>query len=163
VYSLVYPSRKWIAQLAIKSGRNKNWIRTRIANISAYQLHNTTPSLSLLFLLLIQHSSGEASGHVLCDHLAWRRTSVHRKYSTKSIEVYRQGRDTLEKEGYTIQAVLSLMEDQEYGSFLVMSPHRCVTSIRSHENLRAFIAYEAEKHSLPLTSRPVQEKLSFEI
>ena len=95
--------RQTITQLALQYGRSKNWIRNRIANASVNHRQSIPqPVVLVADATFFQRTFGICV--MRSPHLK-KNLSVQ-EIQHEAIDVYRQGRVALERQGYTIQAVV---------------------------------------------------------
>ncbi len=95
--------RQTISHLAVKYGRSKNWIRDRLRNVPAReQYHNPQPVVVIADVTFFGRSS--AICVVRSPHL--KKNLYAREVQTESVDIYRQARIELEKQGYAIQAIV---------------------------------------------------------
>ena len=95
--------RQTITHLALKYGRSKNWIRKRIANASVNHPRSIPqPVVLVADATFFQRSFGICV--MRSPHL--KKNLYVQEIQYEAIDVYRQGRVALERQGYTIQAVV---------------------------------------------------------
>jgi hypothetical protein len=95
--------RQTISQLALRYGKSKNWIRDRIRNAPAKeQYHN--PQSVVVIADVTFFGRIFAICVIRAPHL--KQNLYVREVQTESVDVYWQGRMELEKQGYTIQAIV---------------------------------------------------------
>lgn len=119
--------RQTIQSLAIKYGRSKNWIRDRLRNAPIKEhCHNPQPVVVIADATFFGRSFG------LCVMRApnLKKNIYVRKVQTESVDVYRQGRIELERQGYAVLAIF-WTAGREYGNCSLIFPFRCAISIRN--------------------------------
>ena len=88
--------RQTIGQLAVKYGKSKNWIRDRIQNVPAKEhYHNPQPVVIIADVTFFGRSA--AICVIRAPHL--KKNLYVREVQTESVDVYRQGRIELERQG----------------------------------------------------------------
>jgi hypothetical protein len=95
--------RQTICQLAIKYGRSKNWVRDRIRNVPIKEHHHNPQSVVVIADVTF---FGRSSGICVIRAPQLKKNLYIREVQTESVDVYRQGRIALEKQGYSIRAIV---------------------------------------------------------
>jgi hypothetical protein len=95
--------RQTIQQLCEKHNRGKDWIRERIRNASVKNRHLIPqPVVVIADVTFFGRSSGICV--IRAAHL--KKNIYMQEVHGESAEIYRQGRITLEKQGYTLRAIV---------------------------------------------------------
>lgn len=95
--------RQTITQLALQYGRSKNWIRNRIVNASVLY-----PRLIPQPVVLVADATFFQRNFGICvmRSPSLKKNLYVQDIQNETIDAYRQGRITLEEQGYTLQAVV---------------------------------------------------------
>jgi hypothetical protein len=95
--------RQTICQLSAKHKKGKDWIRERIRNaLAEKRCAISQPVVVIADVTFFGRSSGLCV--IRAPHL--KKNLYVREVLTESADVYRQGRITLERQGYTLQAIV---------------------------------------------------------
>jgi hypothetical protein len=95
--------RQTIRQLSEKHRRGKDWIRECMRNASSRTHYHTPQSVVVIAdVTFFKRSFGILV--VQAPHL--KKNLYVREVQSESVDVYRQGRTTLEKKGYTLKAIV---------------------------------------------------------
>jgi hypothetical protein len=95
--------RQTIHQLSERHNRGKDWIRERIRNASVKNRHLIPqPVVVIADVTFFGRSSGICV--IRAPHL--KKNIYMQEVHSESTEIYRQGRIALEKQGYTLQAIV---------------------------------------------------------
>lgn len=95
--------RQTINQLSEKHNRGKDWIREHIHNVSLKNRHHTPqPVVVIADVTFFGRSSGLCV--IRAPHL--KKNLYIQEVHSESAEIYRQGRIALERQGYTLKAIV---------------------------------------------------------
>ena len=95
--------RQTIQQMAEKHSRSINWIRHRIAHAPVIH-YNPTPQPVVVIADVTFFGRNSGICVIRAPHL--KKNLYIQEVHSESVEIYRQGRITLEKQGYTLRAIV---------------------------------------------------------
>jgi hypothetical protein len=95
--------RQTIQQLCEKNNRGKDWIRERIRNAPVKNYHSTPQPIVVVADVTF---FGRSSGICVIRAAHLKKNLYIQEVHSESAEIYRQGRIVLEKQGYTLRAIV---------------------------------------------------------
>lgn len=95
--------RQTIHTLSERYKKSKDWIRERIRNTSVKNYHNIPQPVVVIADVTF---FGRSSGLCVIRAPYLKKNIYVREVQSESVDVYRQGRTTLEKQGYIIRAIV---------------------------------------------------------
>jgi hypothetical protein len=95
--------RQTITQLSAKHKKSKDWIRERIHNATVKNRHNTPQAVVVIADVTF---FGRSSGLCVIRAPHLKKNLYIQEVRSESADIYRQGRIVLEKQGYTLKAIV---------------------------------------------------------